>query len=439
MKSNFLNSTFGANPEDDQTLLQAANKYKTPLYLYSEADLLAAVERFKSPPAQIPIEVHYAVKANSNPYLLTLLARQGLGVDLVSQGELEIALKAGFSPLKMVFSGVGKTESEIIRAVKLQIRAFNVESESELSLIESVARKMRRRVSVSLRFNPDVDAKTHPYISTGLHENKFGMDRNSILKLLADRQRFKHLNFAGVSVHIGSQIQKLAPFREAFILVKKLIDQIYRNTGHSFEFVDLGGGTGVPYQTHEAPFDLKEYLDLIRTIFTPSLNNKSHPPLKSIFVEPGRSIVAQSGVLISRVVHLKKNRRKSFVILDAGMNYLVRPALYQSHHEIRVIDSHFESRSGPPSGPDRQSPHPKNSKFDVVGPVCETADTFAKDRLLSSEIKPGDYVAILTAGAYGMSMASQYNARPRPAEVLVTQNQKLKLIRKREKIADLVR
>ena len=358
----------------------------------------------------MPHTICYSVKANSNLSILRLLSRLGSAFDVVSGGELERVRRLGAGATKRaVFSGVGKTAEELDAAIKAEILIFNVESEAELRLLAERAARLRKKVRIALRVNPDVFAETHPYISTGLREHKFGVDIRVAPALYREAASSKHLEVAGVSVHIGSQITSVEPFAAAMERVAELVRQLTRD-GHNIRYVDAGGGLGISYQ-RDIQFDfaerVKQYAEAVILALQPL---KVH-----LLLEPGRAIIGPAGALVTRVLYNKQNGSKRFLIVDAGMNDLIRPALYKAHHEIIPVDQ--------PLRPNRQ-------KFDVVGPVCETGDFFAHDRELP-EVPEAALLAILDAGAYGFSITSNYNSRPRPAEVLV-EGKKARLIRKRE-------
>jgi diaminopimelate decarboxylase len=357
----------------------------------------------------------YAVKANSSLAILQLLARLGSGFDVVSGGELERVLAVDRAAAgRIVFSGVGKTVAEMDLALRTKVLLFNVESEEELELLSERAAKLRKRARIALRVNPDVFAETHPYISTGMREHKFGIDIRRARAVY--RKAGKQLEACGVSVHIGSQIRSSDPFGAAAERVSKLIVDL-RKDGHAIQYIDIGGGLGVEYRL-DRPFDAAEKVHQYAAAVIPAI--QSVKGLK-LLLEPGRFIVAQAGALLARVLYVKKNGEKTFVITDAGMNDLIRPALYQAYHEIVPVKRSRSSRQ---------------IIADVVGPVCETGDFFARDRELQP-LKRGDLVAILDAGAYGMSLASNYNSRLRPAEVLVG-GRKSRLIRRRETVEDML-
>lgn len=394
---------------------QMARKHGTPLYIYSAGHITERVALFRQAFGAIPHMLCYAVKANSSLAILQLLARLGSGFDVVSGGELERVLAVDRAAAgRIVFSGVGKTVAEMDLALRTKVLLFNVESEEELELLSERAAKLRKRARIALRVNPDVFAETHPYISTGMREHKFGIDIRRARAVY--RKAGKQLEACGVSVHIGSQIRSSDPFGAAAERVSKLIVDL-RKDGHAIQYIDIGGGLGVEYRL-DRPFDAAEKVHQYAAAVIPAI--QSVKGLK-LLLEPGRFIVAQAGALLARVLYVKKNGEKTFVITDAGMNDLIRPALYQAYHEIVPVKRSRSSRQ---------------IIADVVGPVCETGDFFARDRELQP-LKRGDLVAILDAGAYGMSLASNYNSRLRPAEVLVG-GCKSRLIRRRETVEDML-
>jgi len=390
-----------------------AEKVGTPFYCYSAATL---ERHFKVFSGALPAGslVAYAVKANDNLAVLKTLAKLGAGADVVSGGELAKALAAGIPANKIVFSGVGKTKAEMRAGLDAGIYQFNVESEPELAALNEVALSVGKRAAVSLRINPDVDARTHAKINTGTAETKFGIPFAHAREAYAHAATLKGIEIVGVDVHIGSQITELEPFEQAFTIVGELIATL-RSDGHIISRLDLGGGLGVPYENNnEPPPDPTAYGAMVTRV-TKDFGCK-------LSFEPGRLIAANAGVLVSQVIYVKRGDAKTFAIIDAGMNDLVRPAMYDAFHEIVAVRQ-----------PEPGSPRPK---YDVVGPVCETSDLFASERPLP-ELKSGDLVAILTAGAYGAVMAGDYNARPRIPEVLVAGEQ-WGIVRPRESIADLV-
>jgi diaminopimelate decarboxylase len=395
-----------------------ARRYGTPLYVYSAGQIAERYALFEAALAGRDHLLCYAVKANSALAILRLLAGLGAGFDIVSGGELERVIQAAPKATgRVVFSGVGKTAVEIDLALKTGILEFNVESEAELALLAARARKFGQRARFSLRVNPDVFADTHPYISTGLREHKFGIDIRMAPEIYKRAAKNRWLEAHGVSVHIGSQIRSAEPFGAAIARVSKLLGQL-RREGIALQAIDAGGGLGIDYhagrrgESFDAAAKVREYaqaLDAALGDFDGRL-----------LIEPGRFLVAQAGALVARVLHVKKNGKKTFVVTDAAMNDLIRPALYQAHHEIVPV----RPRAG------------RSRVVDVVGPVCETGDFFARDRALKP-VEAGDLVALLDAGAYGMAQSSNYNSRPRAAEVLV-EGARARLIRRRETMADLL-
>jgi diaminopimelate decarboxylase len=384
--------------------------------VYSARQILERLEMFQRAFAGRDHLVCYAVKANSSLAILKLLAERGAGFDIVSGGELERVMKAAPQAVeRIVFSGVGKTVAEIDRALEVGILEFNVESEAELMLLVARARKLKKIARFSLRVNPDVFAETHPYISTGLREHKFGIDIRKAAEIYRSAARSKWLEPHGISVHIGSQIRSAEPFGAAMERVCKLAIQLKRE-GITLKVVDAGGGLGIDYHGGTDGADPAEKVKEYATAIEKALAGFDC----TLLIEPGRFIVAQAGALVTRVLNVKKNGKKTFVITDAAMNDLIRPALYQAYHEIVPV----RPRAG------------RAQAMDVVGPVCETGDFFARDRMLKP-IEAGDLVALLDAGAYGMAQSSNYNSRFRPAEVLV-EGRKHRLIRRREEMKDLL-
>ncbi len=391
-----------------------AKRHGTPLYVYSADQIVERLGLFQQAFAGRDHLVCYAVKANSSLAILKLLASHGAGFDIVSGGELARVLAAAPEAVsRVVFSGAGKTAAEIDQALTLGILEFNVESEAELKLLAARAAKLKKKARFALRVNPDVFAETHPYISTGLREHKFGVDIKQALAIYKSVAGNRWLQAHSVSVHIGSQIRSADPFGLAMERVVKLMRQL-RREGIELSAVDAGGGLGIDY--HVGKFDaaakVREYAAAIESAL-PDFDG-------TLMMEPGRFIVAQAGALIARVLQVKRSGKKTFVITDAAMNDLIRPALYQAHHEIVPV--------APRAG--------KLRIVDVVGPICESGDFFARDRMIQP-IEPGDLIAILDAGAYGMAQSSNYNTRLRPAEVLVT-GAKARLIRRRETMADIL-
>lgn len=391
-------------------LSDIAQRFGTPCYIYSRKALEQNFLAWQNALGNHPHLVCYAVKANSNIAVLNVLARLGAGFDIVSVGELERVLLAGGDAAKVVFSGVGKLPYEIERALDAGIHCFNVESEAELDLIQQIAKNKNQKAKISLRVNPDVDANTHPYISTGLKENKFGVPIESALAIYQRAAKMPNLVIVGVDCHIGSQLTTTAPFLDALDRVLKLVDQL-ESAGITLQHLDLGGGLGVTY-TNETPPTPAEYIGQV-------LKKLQGRSFKLLF-EPGRSIVANAGIFLTRVQLIKPTPKKHFAVIDGAMNDLIRPALYQAYQVIEPV----LAREG------------KTQLYDVVGPVCETGDFLGKDRELV--IEAGDLLAVRSSGAYGFAMSSNYNSRGRPPEVMVD-GDKMYLVRSRETFADLVR
>lgn len=382
----------------------------TPFYLYSEQKLRDNFKSFAD--AVKPLKkatVCFAVKSNFNPTILKILAGMGAGADIVSGGELELALQAGVPADKIVFSGVGKTRAELTAAITAGIKQINAESESEIRLINEIAIGLNKTASVGIRVNPDVDARTHEKITTGKKENKFGIDWNDARRLFLSAEQFKGISLHGIEVHVGSQILELSPFREAFVKTKKMLNDL-KEHGVSIQTVDVGGGLGVAYKTDESAPSPADYIAVLQDVLG---------DFDGEFVfEPGRCISGDAGVLVASVVRVKQTGDKRFAVLDAGMSDLVRPAMYDAYHNIEAIKGGEASE-----------------RYDVVGPICESADIFGKDRMLP-ELNEGDLIAIETAGAYGAAMASNYNGRPLIAEVL-TDNDRYAVIRRRQTVAEM--
>lgn len=390
-------------------LKQIADEFGTPCYVYSRAALTKAYQEFDSAFANRNHLICYAVKANSNIAILNLLAQLGSGFDIVSGGELLRVIKAGGDPGKTVFSGVGKNAHEMRMALDTGILCFNVESEAELIVLNQIARDMGKTAPVSLRVNPDVDAKTHPYISTGLKENKFGVPASEAERIYQSAHRYPHIRFIGLDCHIGSQLTELEPFIETSNKMLSLLNSL-QSQDLEIEHLDLGGGLGIRYTT-ETPPSIKDYVAVLCA--------GTHQIKQRLLIEPGRSLVGNSGVLLTRIEYLKHTSARNFAIVDAAMNDLMRPALYDAYHEILPV-----SRD-----------HREIKDYQVVGPVCETGDFLGHDRKLG--LVDGDLLAIMSAGAYGMSMSSNYNTRPRAAEVMVDNNA-IHIIRQRETIDQLI-
>jgi len=389
--------------------LKLATKYKTPFYCYSLSQLKDNFNRFNNTFKTIKPIICFSVKSNSNLTLLRELKKIGSGADVVSLGELLKAIKAGMNPKKIVFSGVGKTEEEIRVAIKKRILLINVESENEAVLINKISKKLSRKTSIGIRLNPNVTGKTHKKISTGGKNEKFGLLYNDCVNLCQKIKRMENLKLEGLSVHIGSQITNIKPFKEVLSILNKILNK----TKIDFKFIDLGGGMGISYSNKEKKLNLKQYSQLVRK-FTKNKNVK-------IIFEPGRFIVGNTAVLISKIIYIKKSNNKKFVILDTGMNDLIRPALYDAEHKIVPLKKANKRIGG---------------NIEFVGPVCESADKFLSQNSFA-QIKEGDYVGLTHVGAYGMSLSSNYNCRPTAAEIMVT-GSKHKLIRKRQSLENLV-
>lgn len=412
MNSVFTLKENGAAPTlyaEDVCLADLAKEYGTPLYVYSRSEFENRWSAFDEAFGEQPHLVCYAVKTNSNIAVLNVLAKLGAGFDIVSQGELERVIKAGGDPAKVVFSGVAKQSAEIRRALELGIRCFNIESHAELDRIQAVAAEMDLIANISIRVNPDVDAKTHPYISTGLKDNKFGVDINTAPELYADACACSHINPIGIDCHIGSQLTEIDPFVDALERVLALKNKL-AEMGIDIHHLDLGGGLGIQY-TDETPPPIKDYIQ--------ALVKKLNDTDIEVIIEPGRAIAGNAGVLLTEVEYLKPTEHKDFAIIDAAMNDLIRPALYQAYQEIVPVTPRTDGLE-------------KN--WDLVGPVCETGDFLGKDRKLN--LKAGDLLAVMSAGAYGFTMSSNYNTRCRAAEIMV-QGDKAFVIRPRETYADL--
>ena len=395
---------------EDLPVKQLAEEFGTPLYIYSRATLERHWHAFDSALGKHPHLICYAVKANSNIGILNVMAKLGSGFDIVSQGELERVLAAGGEASKVVFSGVAKSRAEIMRALEVGIHCFNVESIAELHHINQIAGEMGKVAPISLRVNPDVDAHTHPYISTGLKENKFGVSVDEAREVYKLAATLSHVKITGMDCHIGSQLTELQPFLDATDRLIRLMEQL-KEDGITLKHLDLGGGLGVTY-TDETPPHPSDYA-------TALLNKLKDYEDLEIILEPGRAIAANAGILVAKVQYLKTNESRNFAITDTGMNDMIRPALYEAYMNIIEIDRTLER---------------ERAIYDVVGPVCETSDFLGKQRELA--IAEGDYIAQRSAGAYGASMSSNYNSRPRTAEVLVDGN-KAHLIRRRENLSEL--
>jgi len=396
---------------EDVPVKKLAEKYGTPLYVYSYNTLLRHFKAYDDAFNGYPHIICFAVKSNPNTSVISLFAKQGGGADIVSGGELYVALKAGISPKKIVYAGVGKTADEIRFALKSKILMFNVESENELKEIDRVAGMMKKKAPIALRINPDIDPGTHPYITTGMKKHKFGIPIEAALEYYRIASKLKNINVVGVHKHIGSQITKIAPFVDALKRILILIDRL-NEQGTEIKYLDIGGGLGISYKDEEPPVPK----DLAKN-FIPLLEDRK----LTLIMEPGRSIVGNAGILVTKTLYLKEGEDKEFVIVDAGMNDLIRPSLYDAYHRIEPVVKNKR----------------ETVLCDVVGPICESGDFLARGRELN-RVKQGDYLAAMSAGAYGFSMSSNYNSRPRAAEVMVKGKEHF-LIRKRETYEDLVR
>lgn len=394
---------------EDCAVQSLAQEYGTPCYIYSKATLTRHWHAFNNAFGQQPHLICYAVKANSNLAILNLLARLGSGFDIVSIGELERVLAAGGDPKKIVFSGVGKRADEIVAALKIGIRCFNVEVSGELDRINQLAGELNVIAPISFRVNPDVDAKTHPYISTGLKENKFGIDLTSALHEYQRAAKLPNVKIVGIDCHIGSQLTETRPFLDALDRVLNIVD-LLKAQGIVLHHLDLGGGLGICYN-QETPPEPAEYI----TALLERLNDSA----MEILLEPGRAIVGNAGILVTKVDYLKQTPDKNFAIVDAAMNDLLRPALYSAWQAIIPVNQHSTAAA---------------NSWDIVGPVCETGDFLGKQRQL--QLQAGDFLAVRSAGAYGFSMSSNYNSRPRAAEIMVDGAQS-HVVRARESIVQL--
>ncbi len=396
---------------EDVPVRELVAKFGTPLYIYSAATLKRHFDAYNEAFDGKRHIICFALKANSNSAVIRLFARQGSGADVVSGGELFRALKAGVPPKKIVYAGVGKTEDEIRYALKSRILMFNVESENELREIDRIAGEMKVKAPIALRINPDIDPQTHPYISTGLKKHKFGIPIENALEHYEFAAGLKNIAVIGIHKHIGSQLTKISPFVDSLKRLLLLIDELAKNS-IKIDYLDIGGGLGITYLNEEPP----QPKDLAKHIL-PLLDDRD----VTVVMEPGRSLVGNAGILVTKTLYLKEGEEKNFIIVDAGMNDLMRPSLYDAYHHIQPV---VKSRRG-------------TIIADVVGPICESGDFLAKDRELQ-KVRQGEYLAVMSAGAYGFSMSSNYNSRPRPAEVMVN-GKDYALVRKRESSSDLLR
>lgn len=394
---------------ENVNLHDVIKKHSSPVYIYSKEHILNQVNFLRSELSGIDHLICFAVKANSNLSILNLLKNNGCGFDIVSGGELQRVLSLKGDDSHIVFSGVGKNIDEITLALKNNIMAFNIESEAELHRINAVAKKLLKIANISIRVNPNVDAKTHPYISTGLKDNKFGVDEKKALQIYKLAQSMDSINITGIDCHIGSQITNFEPFEDAFTKIAQLIEKI-QALGINITHIDIGGGIGISYE-NESISPLKNYILMIKKHLS-KFNKK-------IILEPGRFLVGKSGLLLTKIEYIKKSDHKNFIIVDAAMNDLMRPSLYNAYHKvINVSNNKSES-----------------SNYDIVGPICETGDFLAKNRTLSAS--EGDYLVLLDAGAYGFSMSSNYNSRPKIAEIMIDKGEFF-TIREKETFEDLI-
>ena len=394
---------------DNISTHKLSKKFKTPIYCYSLSQIRYNIRLFKDSFKKVNPLICFSVKSNSNIKILKELKNEGCGADVVSIGELMIALKAGITPSKIVFSGVGKTEDELKFAIKKNILLINIESESEAYLINKLSKKLSKKTSVGIRLNPNIDAKTLKKISTGLNENKFGLTKENCLDLIKNIKNYKNLNLNCLSVHIGSQILKIEPFKKTL----NVLSEIIKKSKYQFKYIDLGGGIGIQYEKKMKVLSLRHYNNLVKNFI-------SKFKCKIIF-EPGRSIMGNTSVLMTKIIYIKKTKKKNFIILDAGMNDLMRPALYDSKHFII---------------PSKKNKIIKKKRIEFVGPICESADKFLNIKKYQ-KISENDFLLILDVGAYGMSLASNYCFRPKPAEILINKSS-VKLIRKKEDINRLI-
>ncbi len=397
---------------EEVPIKKIAEEVGTPFYLYSTKTFKRHFRAFENAFSEINHIICFAIKANSNLAVLSLLASLGSGADIVSKGELYRAIKAGIDPQKIVYSGVGKRADEIRYALENDILMFNVESLSELKVIEEQAKILNKKAPISFRVNPDVDPKTHEYISTGLKKNKFGLSKDDALKAYDIAANMENLEVVGIDCHIGSQITQIPPFVDALSRLLDLLKTL-EDKGHKIKYLDIGGGLGIKYH-HEAPPEPDEYAtEIIKKL-------KDMP--QTLIIEPGRAIAGNAGILITKLLYIKETKEKNFYIVDAGMNDLARPSLYKAYHEILPVLKQNNER--------------EEIIVDIVGPICETGDFLAKDRAMP-KLKEGELLAVMSAGAYGFTMSSNYNSRPRVPEVMVSED-KFKVVRERESLDDLI-
>ena len=391
------------------SLNRLAKKFSTPFYCYSYNKLKNNIQNFNSYFKKFSPLICFAIKSNTNINLIKEIKKFGLGADVVSKGELMLALKAGINPKKIVFSGVGKTENEIKFAIEKKILLINSESKSEIDLIEKISKKKKTKVDIGIRFNPNTDAKTIKQISTGKKDNKFGVDEKTFIQLVSKLRKSKFINLKCLSVHIGSQITDHKPYEKMI----KAVDKIIKKTKFKFDYVDLGGGMGISYEKNQRKLDYFKYSKAIEKFI------KQHDT--KIIFEPGRSIIGDTAVLVSKVIYLKESYSKTFVILDAAMNDMMRPALYGAKHQILPVS---------------KSKIKKSNNYEFVGPICETTDKFLSSKNFQ-KLNEGDLIFLCDVGAYGSSLSSNYNLRPKPPEILVNKSQ-IKILKKRQKLENII-
>ena len=391
------------------SLNRLAKKFSTPFYCYSYNKLKDNIQNFNSYFKKLSPLVCFAIKSNTNINLIKEIKKFGLGADVVSKGELMLALKAGINPKKIVFSGVGKTENEIKFAIKKKILLINSESKSEIDLIEKISKKKKITVDIGIRFNPNTDAKTIKQISTGKKDNKFGVDEKTFIQLVSKLKKSKFINLKCLSVHIGSQITDHKPYEKMI----KAVDKLIKKTKFKFDYIDLGGGMGISYEKNQKKLDYFKYSKAIKKFV------KQHDT--KIIFEPGRSIIGDTAVLVSKVIYLKESYSKTFVILDAAMNDMMRPALYGAKHQILPVS---------------KSKIKKSNNYEFVGPICETTDKFLSSKNFQ-KLNEGDLIFLCDVGAYGSSLSSNYNLRPKPPEILVNKSQ-IKILKKRQKLENII-
>ena len=390
-------------------LNKVVKRFETPIFCYSEKKITENINNFRKNFKSFSPVICFSTKSNCNLKILKMIKRNGLGADVVSKGELMIALKAGISSKKIVFSGVGKTRSELIYAIEKNILLINSESKSEILEIESIAKSKNKKVDIGIRLNPNTDAKTLKQISTGKKENKFGINEKTFIEVLEYIKSSKFLNLKCLSVHIGSQILDHKPYQKMLNVLDKLIQKI----GYDFEYIDLGGGMGIDYNKNNKKFNYKKYNQMIKKFL------KKHKT--KIIFEPGRSIIGDTGILISKIIYIKENAKKDFIIVDAAMNDLMRPALYGAKHRIIPL---------------KKTNKKTKKSYDFVGPICETTDKFLTTNKFQ-KLNEKDYIIICDVGAYGSSLSSNYNVRPKPAEILI-RGSKINVIKKRQKLKDII-